>query len=77
MITNALQEFVATYGYFGCDVLGSVGSSSLWVNLLGGLFLFDSRLEENVNNILMPAGVKMVGNGSKDMSNRFLCKNIM
>lgn len=70
MITNGLQDFLATYGYFGCDVLGgTVGNSSLWVNLLGGLFLFDSRLEENVNNILMPAGVKMVGNGSKDMSN--------
>ena len=71
MITNGLQDFLATYGYFGCDVLSDdkMGASSLWVNALGGLFLFDSRLEENVNNILMPAGVKMIGNGSKDMSN--------
>lgn len=71
MITNGLQDFLATYGYFGCDVLSNdkMGASSLWGNALGGLFLFDSRLEENVNNILMPAGVKMVGNGSKDMSN--------
>ena len=70
MITNGLRDFLATYGYFGCDVLGgTVGNSSLWVNLLGGLFLFDSRLEENVNNILMPAGVKMVGNGSYNISN--------
>lgn len=71
MITNGLQDFLATYGYFGCDVLSNdkMGASSLWVNALGGLFLFDSRLEENVKNTFMPAGVKMVGNGSKDMSN--------
>ena len=69
MITNGLQDFLATYGYFGCDVLSKMGDSSLWVNALGGLFLFDSRLEENVENTFMPAGVKMVGNGSKDMSN--------
>lgn len=71
MITNALQEFVATYGYFGCDVLGGniLGNDSFWVNALGGLFLFDTKLDENVNNILMPAGVKMVGNGSYNISN--------
>ena len=71
MITNGLQDFLATYGYFGVDVLSNdkMGASSLWVNGLGGLFLFDSRLEENVGNTFMPAGVKMVGNGSKDMSN--------
>ena len=71
MITNGLQDFLATYGYFGCDVLSNnkMGASSLWVNALGGLFLFDSRLDENVENTFMPAGVKMIGNGSKDMSN--------
>ena len=71
MITNGLQDFLATYGYFGVDVLSNdkMGANSLWVNALGGLFLFDSRLEENVENTFMPAGVKMVGNGSKDMSN--------
>ena len=69
MITNALQEMLTTYGYFGGDVLGVIGSSPLWVNLLGGLLLFDTKLDENVNNIIMPAGVKMVGNGSYDISN--------
>ena len=71
MITNGLQDFLATYGYFGCDVLSSdkMGASSLWDNALGGLFLFDTKLDENVNNILMPAGVKMVGNGSYNISN--------
>ena len=71
MITNGLQDFLATYGYFGCDVLSNdkMGASSLWVNALGGLFLFDSRLDENVENTFMPAGVKMIGNGSKDVAN--------
>lgn len=71
MLTNGLQDFLATYGYFGVDVLSNdkMGASSLWVNALGGLFLFDSRLEENVENTFMPAGVKMIGNGSKDVAN--------
>ena len=71
MITNGLQEFLRTYGYFGCDILNTdtIRNSSLWVNLLGGLFLFDTALDEDVNNTFMPAGVKMIGNGSKDISN--------
>lgn len=71
MITNALQEFLTTYGYFGCDLLSdaTIRTNSLWVNLLGGLFLFDSTIEENVANTFMPAGVKMIGNGSKDVTN--------
>ena len=71
MITNGLQEFLRTYGYFGCDILSdaTVRTNSLWVNLLGGLFLFDTALDEDVNNTFMQAGVKMIGNGSKDVSN--------
>ena len=71
MVTNGLQEFLTTYGYFGCNVLDDddVRASSLWVNLLGGLFLFDTALDEDVTNTFMPAGVKMIGNGSKDVSN--------
>ncbi len=71
MITNGLQEFLTNYGYFGCDILNTdtIRSSSLWVNLLGGLLLFDTALDEDVNNTFMPAGVKMIGNGSKDEAN--------
>lgn len=71
MVTNGLQEFLRTYGYFGCDVLNTdtIRNNSLWVNLLGGLFLFDTALDEDVNNTFMPAGVKMIGNGSKDVAN--------
>ena len=71
MITNALQEFLTTYGYFGCDILytDDIRNNSLWVNLLSGFILFDTALDEDVNNTFMPAGVKMIGNGSKDVSN--------
>ena len=72
MLTNGLQEFLTTYGYFGCDILNdntAIRKNSLWVNLLSGLFLFDTALDENASNTFMPAGVKMIGNGSKDVSN--------
>ena len=71
MITNGLQEFLTTYGYFGCDILNTdtIRNNSLWVNLLGGLLLFDTALDEDVNNTFMPAGVKMIGNGSKGVAN--------
>lgn len=71
MITNALQEFMRGYGMWGSNVLlnEEVRKSSLWVNLLGGLLLFDTELEENADNTFMPAGVKMIGNASKDVSN--------
>lgn len=71
MITNALQEFMRGYGMWGSNVLldEEVRKSSLWVNLLGGLLLFDTELEENADNTFMTAGVKMIGNASKDVSN--------
>ena len=69
MITNGLQDFLTTYGMFGSNLLKSLGSSQLWTSLVGGLFLFDSRLDEDVNNTFMPAGVKMIGCGSKDVAN--------
>ena len=78
MITNGLQEFLTTYGYFDCNVLDSdyMGTNSLWVNALGGLFLFDTNIDEDANNIFMPAGVRMIGNGSKDTSNSSECTEL-
>ena len=70
MVTNALQEFMLTYGIFNKTVFVSDNrSSALYANLLGGLFLFDTALDENVDNTFMPAGVKMIGNGSRGVSN--------
>ena len=71
MITNALQEFLRTYGMWGSNVLldEELRKNELWVNLLGGLLLFDTQLEENADNTFMPPGIKMIGNGSKDVVN--------
>ena len=69
MVTNALQEFMLTYGVFNKGIFISDNmTNALYLNLLGGLFLFDTALDEDVDNTFMPAGVKMVGNGS-DCSN--------
>lgn len=72
MVTNALQEFLLTYGIFNNNPYGRNGgirNSELYANLLSGLFLFDTALDENVDNTFMPAGVKMIGNGSRGVSN--------
>ena len=70
MVTNALQEFMLTYGIFNKTIfVDSNRTSALYANLLGGLFLFDTALDENVDNTFMPAGVKMIGNGSRGVSN--------
>ena len=70
MVTNALQDFMLTYGIFNKTVfIDSNRTSALYANLLGGLFLFDTALDEDVNNTFMPAGVKMIGNGSRGVSN--------
>lgn len=70
MVTNALQDFMLTYGIFNKSIfIDSNRISELYSNLLGGLFLFDTALDENVDNTFMPAGVKMIGNGSRDVSN--------
>jgi hypothetical protein len=69
MVTNALQEFMLTYGMFNKGIFTDDNmTNALYSNLLGGLFLFDTALDEDVDNTFMPAGVKMVGNGS-DFSN--------
>lgn len=69
MVTNALQEFMLTYGMFNKGIFTNDNiTNELYLNLLGGLFLFDTALDEAVDNTFMPAGVKMVGNGS-DFSN--------
>ena len=70
MVTNALQEFMLTYGIFNKGIfINDNMTNALYLNLLGGLFLFDTALDEDVDNTFMPAGVKMVGNGSNCANN--------
>lgn len=71
MVTNALNNFLDTYGTWGASVFNDYDFKKLpmWRTLLGGLFLFDKTIPENVDNTFMPAGVTMVGNGSHDIAN--------
>ena len=70
MVTNALQEFMLTYGVFNKSIfIDDNMTNALYSSLLGGLFLFDTALDEDVDNTFMPAGVKMIGNGSRGVSN--------
>lgn len=71
MITNGIEDFLNTYGIFANNLFdNSDFRASRGYNLLtSGLFLFDTALDEDVTNTFMPAGVKMIGNGAKDVSN--------
>ena len=71
MLTNAMQNFLNPFGVFGNypinDAKAYENKPFTW--LTGGIMLFDKPIEENVSNVYMPAGVKMVGNGAMDYSN--------
>ena len=71
MVTNALNNFLDTYGTWGASLFNDYNFRQLamWRIVLGGLFLFDKAIPEDVNNTFMPAGVSMVGNGSYNLSN--------
>lgn len=67
--SGVLANFMKDYGYFGADLHRSsvFNNRPAWVNLVGGLFLFKNGIE--VGNQFMPAGNKMVGNGSYGITN--------
>lgn len=71
MITNGIEEFLNTYGIFANNLFKDPDfrATEAYNLLTSGLFLFDTALDEDVTNTFMPAGVKMVGNGAKDISN--------
>lgn len=66
MVTNALDNFIVDFGMLGANAL--VTDNGLRNNpiaeLMGGLLLLDTALTENANNIILPGGVKMIGNGA-------------
>lgn len=69
MITNAIKQLLGYNGHVGIPTRQSLshGVTSKYSELLrltGGLFLFDTELEENVNKYYPPAGVRLVGFGS-------------
>lgn len=71
MITNGLQEFLDPCGSWGIYPFAkdSVRNTAVRNTLTGGIFLFDSKLDENVTNTYANASVKMVGNGALGISN--------
>jgi hypothetical protein len=71
MITNGIEDFLNTYGIFANNLFddSDFRDTKAYNLLTSGLFLFDTALDEDVTNTFMPAGVKMVGNGAKDISN--------
>lgn len=69
MVTNALRNFWNSYGTWGVDMLDKLKNRDYTKELLGGLFLFDTTLEENVDNTIPPYTATMVGNGAVNVAN--------
>ena len=69
MITNAIKQLLGYNGHVCISTRQSLsyGTTSKYSELLrltGGLLLFDTELEENVDKYYPPAGVRLVGFGS-------------
>lgn len=64
MITNALSEYVKPVGFTGYTPLQYCKNFGMFNILFGGLFLFDSAIEEDANIMYLPKGIKCVGRGS-------------
>ena len=71
MITDGLREFLDPCGSWGIYPFAkeSVRNTAVRNTLTGGIFLFDSKLDEDVANTYANASVKMVGNGALGISN--------
>ena len=61
MMTNALQEYFRNYGFMNYP---NISLNNLVVLLLGGVMGFDDEIEENASIIRVPAGKRMIFNGS-------------
>ncbi|MBQ0097916.1 MAG: hypothetical protein KBS62_03145 [Oscillospiraceae bacterium] len=66
LVTNALaQRFTPYFGYYQSAMTNSENPTlPEWLSTFGGIFLFDSEIEEDVNTIYAPSTAKMVGCGS-------------
>ena len=69
MITNALANIFKPIGMLkgSAEILSQL--APYYKNLLGGILLFESPIEENVNNVYADAGNKMVGCGVFEQQN--------
>lgn len=69
MVTNALNKYFEDIGAFNASPLYNANvRNNLIPQLLGGLLIFDTELQEDADNIICPSGVKMIGNGAYEVS---------
>ncbi|WP_434793906.1 hypothetical protein TPDSL_03580 [Terrisporobacter petrolearius] len=61
MVTNALMNIFKPMGLDKSPSKLLTGMNPYYQNVLGGLLLFDSEIEENVNNLYPPSGVNLIG----------------
>lgn len=70
MVTNALSLFLKDLGFLSISPI--TNNDTLRNNpisqLMGGLLLFDDNITEDVNTVICPGGLKMVGNGAYGVS---------
>ena len=64
-----IASFCRSLGYYNSNIFNhsNVTNRPIWQTLVGGLFLFDSEVDTDA--FMMPAGVKMIGNGSYGVYN--------
>lgn len=71
--TDAMEKYMKSYGVLTNNPFSNDTwrSRSLYQNLVGGILLFDSEIEKVGGKypLTMPAGVKMVANGSYGVAN--------
>lgn len=67
MVTNALQLFLQDAGMmWNSPIKSNEVRNTPIKTLLGGLLLFNNTIPENVNNVVYPGGLTMIGNGSAE-----------
>lgn len=69
MVTNALNNFYKTAGMTNPTAFNSIIRGGAVENLLGGLLLFDTALQESADLVRVPSGVQMIGNGARGILN--------
>lgn len=69
IVTNALSFYLQDLGALNISPIFDDGiRNNPIAKLMGGLLLFDDSITENANTVICPGGIKMVGNGSYNVT---------
>lgn len=70
LVTNALAYYMKDIGMLGASpfVVNDTVRNDPIHQLMGGLLLLDTALTESADNVILPGGVKMIGNGAYDVA---------